>query len=666
MRAEPEELASGFETPDPARWEALVAKLVPGGVEALVKRTHDRLEIRPLYLEGGAPPIDDGRPGAPPFVRGARPATAQGWEVRTRIAHPDPAVANRIARDELAYGAEALVFALDDRIVLDGEAPSGGLVYAVDELEELLAGLPLGEVPILLQPGWRYGSVAALLVAHLRRRGRSLAMQAPPAVLADPLGTVALGVPLDMDAAIARLVELLQWDARHETSFTLPLADGTPYHGGGASTAQELACAMGTALAYLKALDEGGMPPETVAPRIAFRLATDTDVCLNIAKLRAARLLWHRITEACGASARGMHIWAQTAERIMSRRDVHVNLLRGTAACFAAAAGGAEAITVLPFDHALGQPTPLARRLARSTQLILREESGLHRVADPAGGAWFVEDLTRTLAREAWSLFQMIESGGGMAAMLMRGSIQDWIAELWSERAAAVARRAEPITGVSAFPDLDERVPEPDPCDVPGLVRRARSRLREVFDTREVPFDAVIEAAAAGRSLIFRGPAGGITPVVQHRLGEAFEELRDASDAWLAKHGRRPCVFLCRLGEPEHCAARAGRATALFASGGIEAIASPLLPRPDGAGFAFRRSGCAVAVLCSSDALYAEQAAEAARLLRAAGAREVWMLEAPEDLAKGMKRFGVTRNLGRGDDATAHLAALLHLLGEGA
>src|SRR5690606_28697558 len=197
--------------------------------------------------------------------------------------------------------------------------------------------------------------------------------------------------------------------------------------------------------------------------RIAFRFAVDADVFGSITKLRAARLVWHRIATACGGRPDATHIHAFSAERMAARREVHVNLLRGTAACFAAAAGGADAITVLPYDHALGQPTELARRLARNTQLILHAEGHLARVVDPAGGSWFAESHTKTLAREAWSLFQMVESGGGIADMLLKGTVQGWIAETWAARAANIARRHDPLTGVSEFPDLEGETPAPEP-----------------------------------------------------------------------------------------------------------------------------------------------------------------------------------------------------------
>ena len=251
---------------------------------------------------------------------------------------------------------------------------------------------------------------------------------------------------------------------------------------------------------------------------IFFRLSADADQFLTIAKFRALRKVWARVEVSCGLAAEPCFISAETAWRMMARRDPHVNILRATIATFAAALGGADAITVLPFTAARGLPDRFARRVARNTQLLLSEELHLDKVADPAAGSGAVENLTDELCRAAWALFQEIEAADGIAVALETGLIQRKVNAVRAERAAAAAKRKDALTGVSIFPNLteaDARVDLPSPPRKPST--------------------------------------DGLQPI---RLAEPFELLRDASDRVLAETGTRPKIFLVNLGTPAEFTAR--------------------------------------------------------------------------------------------------------------
>ena len=285
---------------------------------------------------------------------------------------------------------------------------------------------------------------------------------------------------------------------------------------------------------------------------------------------------------------------AVTSTVMMTQRDPWVNMLRTTVACLAAGVGGADAVTVLPFDSALGLPDDFARRIARNTQAILLDESNLARVIDPAGGSWYVEQLTDQLARAAWDWFQQVERAGGQQAALRSGLIAGRIAENWAKRSADLARRREPITGVSEFPNLGERPVARDPAP-------AR-------------------------------PGGGLPRV---RRAEAFEALRSRSDAILAATGARPAMVLAALGPAAVYTARSSFAANLFQAGGIETalVEVEATGQPDlqALADAFTASGARVACICSSDALYAEYGEAAAAALKAAGARYVVLAGRPGD-----------------------------------
>ena len=279
---------------------------------------------------------------------------------------------------------------------------------------------------------------------------------------------------------------------------------------------------------------------------------------------------------------------AETAWRMMTRRDSYVNMLRATIAVTAAGVGGADAISVLPFTAAIGLPDAFARRVARNTQLILLEESNLFRVSDPAAGSGGIEALTTQMSHAAWTLLQEIEAAGGAAAALEQGLIQKKIAATRTAREAATARRKDAITGTSDYPNLGE---------LPVAVL-------------DVPRPAVPAAKAA---ITFDA-------LPQIRLAEPFEALRDASDRTLAKTGTRPKVFLANLGKSSDFTARATFARNFYEAGGIEARSNNGFQDQAAMVAAFRASGAKLACLCSSDKVYEREAATAARALAAAGA----------------------------------------------
>ena len=259
----------------------------------------------------------------------------------------------------------------------------------------------------------------------------------------DPIGAMAIAGsaarPWSEEAPhFARRLAAL---SRNGFTGKLAAADGRVIHNAGGSEAQELAFVLGVAIAYLRALEAEGVALDAARRMIFFRLSADADQFLTIAKFRSLRKLWARVEASCGLAAEPGFVSAETAWRMMAQRDPHVNILRATVAAFAAALGGADAITVLPFTAARGLPDRFARRIARNTQLVLLEESHLAKVADPAAGSGAVEDLTDQLCRAAWALFREIEAAGGVAAALGSGLIQQKVADVRAKRAAAIARR---------------------------------------------------------------------------------------------------------------------------------------------------------------------------------------------------------------------------------
>ena len=414
-----------------------------------------------------------------------------------------------------------------------------------------------------------------------------------------------------------------------DAGFKGPFAvgDGRVIHNAGGSEAQELAYALASAVAYLRALEASGMTLEQAREAIYFRLSADADQFLTMAKFRAARKLWARVEAACGLAPKLALVMGETAWRTMTQRDPYVNMLRSAIAAAAAGFGGADAITALPHTAPLGLPNAFARRVARNTQLVLLEESNLARVADPAAGSGALEAITQQLCTAAWSLFQDIEKAGGAWAALESGMIQREVAAVRSEREKAVAHGKDILTGTNAFPDIHE--------------------------TAAAVLDVALRQAAAPT------PAAATAVALPRiRLAEPFEQLRDASDEILARTGARPKVFLATLGTPADFNARMTFAKNFFEAGGIEALSSP---GPDLAAI-FKTSGAVLACLCSSDKVYEKDAAAAAAALKAAGARHICLAGRQGEQAAGQRAAGVQSFIHEGCDALATLRAAYDIL----
>ena len=664
-------LAAGFPPAPRADWLALVERTLKGRPfdRAMTTPTHEGLTLQPLYTAGDLGAADPaGFPGAMPFVRGAAdPArVTAGWQIRQLHAHPDPDAANAAIRDDLARGADAVALRLDP------DGADGVMALTVDDLDRALAGVELAQVPLALAPGPHGPAAAALLLALLARRGGDAAV-ARLSLGLDPLGALAAAgmLPEAAPAALARFGADAAALARRLPAARAVAVDTGPYYEAGADEVTDLAVMLATGVAYLRAMEAAGLEVAAAAAQVEVTLAVGVEVFHAIAKLRAARRLWARLLEASGGpeEGRGLRLAVRTAARALAGRDAWVNVLRTTVACFAGAAGGADAITVLPYSHAAGLPDGFARRLARNTQIVLKEESNLHRVIDPGGGSWFIESLTDAYARAAWTAFQEIEAAGGMAGALLSGRIQARVAGAWADRERAVARRRDTVTGVNEYPYLAETPPAVASVDLDRLRAAGKGRAAAapaVPVPADAGLDALAEAAARGAALPVLSATRTGTPVriaalAAHRLGGAYEALRDASDRALATHGTRPRILLACLGPLADHTARSTFARNYFEAGGIEAVAEDVDAATAAAALA--RSGARLAAICGSDTIYQEQAAGVAAALKGAGALEVIPAGRPGDLEPALVAAGVGRFIHAGDDTLATLRALARTLG---
>lgn len=597
-------LASEFPAATREDWLKLVENVLKGAPfeKKLVSKTYDGLPIQPLYERAKDAKRVAGRPDGEP------------WTVLQRADFRDPKEANKQALRDLENGAAGL------KLVLPGAAGDYG--FALPASKEALAQaldevwLDAAELELDLGPLSRD---APLWLAEIAKERGIDPAKASFRFGIDPLGAIALhgksAAPWkELAPQFAATINDL---TKHGFKKSLAAADGRIVHASGGSEAQELAYVIACGVEYMRALEAGGILLSDARQALFFRLAADSDQFLTIAKFRALRKLWARIEEAAALQPKPIFISAETAWRMITKRDPNVNMLRMTMAVASAGFGGANSITVLPHTIALGLPDGFARRVARNTQTVLLEESNLFRVGDPAAGSGGIEALTGELCETAWKLFQEIEAAGGLAAALQSGLLQKKVAETRAARMRNIAVRKDAITGTSEFPNVNENK-ETVLDDKPG--------------NPLIPFPEISE------------------PLARMRLAEPFEALRNAADGMK----ERPKIFLANLGKASDFTARTTFARNFFEAGGIASVSSEGIASPEEAAKAFKSAGAKLACICSSDEVYDAQALAIAKTLKDAGA-SIWLAGRPGEKEAAYKSAGIGGFVYAGCDVIAAL-----------
>lgn len=610
-------LAGDFESPSMDTWREAAAKVLNRGrpedkllsgeqaIARLRTTTVDGIAIEPIYTIDDAPAAL-GAPGVAPFTRGTtvRNGEMDAWDVRALHEDPDAAYTRKAVLEDLERGCSSIWLRVDPDAV------------KADDVENALADVMLELVAVEVSSRTDQAAAAEALLKVVEASDKPKD-QLKPVLGIDPIGLAAL------NGGQADLSGLSGWVKRLDgmPGARAIVVDATIWNNAGAGDVHELGFALATAVEYVRALIAQGVSADEAFATIDFRVSATTDQFATISRLRALRTAWSKVGEAFGVTEakRGARQHAVQSWRDLTRDDAYVNMLRGTISAFGAAIGGAEAVTVLPFDTVWGLPNDFSRRIARNTQVILAEESNIGRVNDPAGGSWYVETLTTKLAEAAWAVLQDVEAHGGMAKAVTDGHAVELLAPVIAERAKRLATRKEPITGVSEFPN-------------PG----------------EKPVDAKPRPAAPARE-----------GIEWHRDSQVFEAMRDAV---AARGGAK--VFLACLGARRDFGGREGFASNLFHVAGLET------PEVEGGEVeaiveAYKMAGTPVVCLCSSAKVYAEQALPVAKALKEAGAKVVYLAGNLKELGEGASEAEgvIDGTIALGMDVVATLGSTLETLG---
>lgn len=544
-------LGNEFGAPSQDDWLQAVETALRGkAAETLTSHDLAGFSRQPLYTEANSATADNpsGLPGFAPFTRGAKPLNSKflPWHIAQRVIIGRKSADNNAILTDLAGGVSALMLDFSEA---DADKAS---------LDKLLTGVMLDIAPLSLAAASTDNAraVLALLDAH-------------------GVGDVPIYLNLSAKDGAA-----LATDSDARPAARLMTANGAAYHAQGAGVPQELGWMLAELTEGMRALEATGMYAATALSKITLTLSADVDFFATLAKIRAARLLFANIAEAVGAPDTPPQIHAETGLRAFSDVDPWVNILRATSAAMGAGIAGVDMLTVAPCTATSATDNSLTRRIARNTQVILQEESHIGHVADAAGGAWYIENLTTQLAESAWAEFQKIEASGGISQA--QAYIDAALSDARAAFDAAIDSRAMPLVGVSEFPNLEE-----------------------------APLEAGKESG--------------------YRLSAAYEALRHAAQK------AKPKVFLATIGAMASFTPRANFAANIYAAGGLHAVSGSVDEggSTDAAAIAaaFQKSNAKVAVICASDDDYEAHAEAVAEALKEAGATHIALAGKPRDIA---------------------------------
>ncbi|MFB4162837.1 methylmalonyl-CoA mutase family protein [Alteribacillus sp. JSM 102045] len=621
-----------FPVPDEKTWyEAAQASLKGKSVEKLLStETDEGITLKPLYREEDREGLAyaDTLPGQSPHVRGIHAASEHPfpWEAAQPIWERTPETANREMKEGLQKGQHAVRISWN-RAVKEGRElnhnevnGTGVLIGDADDFLTLLKDVDIEKTPIHFETGADPLPLFALWAAALQKAGVST--PAGGSAASDPLGSwVAAGeVPAPLSTCYDHMAEIMKWCDSNSIDVKTVLVSSEPYHNSGAGAVEELAYSMATAAAYVKELKDRGIAPEKSVPRIQFRFPAGSDFFMEIAKFRAARALWSNIQAAFGIEEdkRTMAVHGLTSDRTKTEYDPYVNMLRSTTEAFSAVAGGADSLEVTPFDVSFQRPSPFSKRIARNTQVILQEEAYLGRTIDPAGGSYYVEQLTHQLAEKAWSLFQEMEASGGLEQNLIDGNPQKRIEKKRQEKEKAVQKQRKVFVGVNKYPDINEKPvsvkPENDEKQVVDFIEnyqlKKRNKASAAWHKGEKSIiEEAIEAAKNGAVLSQLSQMNSsqnisIAPLPPGREAQAFERLRKSAEAYKEDTNKPLSALLVTLGPLADHKARTDFSTGFLQTGGFH------VQQTEGTDDAAKASSAAVSadetivVLCGQDAAY--------------------------------------------------------------
>lgn len=651
-----------FEPTTYEEWKAATIVALKGGVfeKRMFTKTYEGIQLEPIYTSEDTKNLTHPHslPGEDCFLRGVHAGgyVSTPWKIAQKCAEALPAKFNETAKQELAKGSTCLNIALDtatlegiDANDADAEkiGDQGVSLSTLQDAAQVFADINLTQHDLHLYTGSSNVAMLALLTALAKSNGQAFKNMSG-CIGADPIG--ALAGTGNLSASLGEMMDELThataWAAEKMPNMRTILVRGEVYHDGGANSIQEIGYTMSAAIAYIRELQQRGLDIHTIAKHIRFSFSLGSNFFMEIAKIRAARMIWAQIVEAFGgdSDARKIHIHARTSFFTKTTYDPYVNMLRTTTESFSGVVGGVDSMEVGCFDEPIRHGDEFARRIARNTQLLLQNECNLMQPVDPAGGSWYIETLTQQVAEKSWALIQQLDEQGGMIKALEDGTIQKDIAAVLQQRFKNLANRSDRAVGTNMYPNMTEQpldVPERFPEVSKAVRTEAITDYRSDIDTQFCQtqleqiapaadgqagdlINAAIKAFQAGatvgeirRQLTDAGAASAaVEPIRVRRWTEQFEAMRDRTVAHKSNTGETVKVFLANLGPiPQH-KARADFSTGFMEVAAFEVLKNDGFPTVEEAAKAALESGADVTIICSTDDTYPEMVPPLARMIK--------------------------------------------------
>lgn len=551
-----------FPIPTYEQWKTVAEQSLKGAAfEKLLTDTYEGITLSPMYQKDALETLEyiENWPGERPFVRGNEKKTKakRTWDISQEIDVASPRKWNEVAKHALSTGQTEL------NMVVDGPTRKGengrgsnhageaGLsVFSSEHMEAALQGIAMEEVPLFVYCGATALPLLSIIGSAIEKSGTPL-HKLTGCISADPVGELLEQgkIPYTMQQCLKQMSDVLTWSKEHTPSLQTILIRGEVYHNGGASAVEELACALATGAFYLAEMSERGHNVQQIASSLRFSFAIGSNYFMEIAKLRAARLLWSNIVRVFGGNEEVQKMWihGRTSAWTKTKYDPYVNMLRGTTEAFAAAVGGANSIHVSRFDEVLGSSTEFSRRIARNTSIILQEESHIGITSDPVGGSWYVESLTNEVGKQTWAIFQQIEAKGGMFSAAQQQFVQKMISKTEQKKIKNVMMRKDVIVGTNRYSNKEEKA-ETRHSDKQAYLSehlQASHNLPEQHISLSKETSVVtqfIEAAKAGASLsdLAKESKGTekeqVVRIKPNRAAIPFEVIREAYETFKKSH----------------------------------------------------------------------------------------------------------------------------------
>lgn len=690
------DIRAEFPLPSIETWRKVAEESLKGGSfdKKLLTQTLEGIQLEPIYTAENLKELEiEQIPGHASFMRGSNESgfLCKSWQVAQELMSAQPEAVGRMVEQAVERGQNALVFNLHPAVrtgKLDAVDGAGQTTWAhtLSDFRQLLGTVSLKDIPVHIDGGLNGLELLAMMVARQQLLGQPVD-ELNGTLLSDPLGVLNQTGALtqDLGGVFDKASWAMNWANGCCSGLRTLGVNGLVLREAGADIVTELASMLAMGTAYIDEMIARGLSLKTIVSNMAFTSGVGPFYFMEIAKFRALRALWARIVSAYGDETATGRLWvrAQTSTYEWTRYDRHVNLLRGTTEAFAAVVGGVDALTVTPFSRPTGEEDDFARRISRNLQIVLRDESHLDRVVDPAGGSYYVEWLTHQLIDKAWSVFVEIDEAGGYLEELRSGGIQARVRQARQTREKDLAKRKQVLVGVNAYANVKEDTPlvpvgesawiQEQRKDVTGYLLKKEPKIDDVrhaaqtilLDKQGDVVQVLAQGYLDGASMfaLHLGESTGELVQVEKfcfsRLAEPFEALRDRSAGRIASGSGPVRVLLLTLGPvPEH-KARAEFSKAFMEIAGFEVIYPDALTTVEDALAKVKETVPQIVVLCSTDEQYAEWVPALAKPVKDMAPVTVVLAGFPKDQLDSFRQSGVDEFIYLGCDAAKILGDLL-------